>query len=372
LDINQLFQWSTLKFYNNWFASDNAWGGISSEVQSFVRLQPGISPAAVEKVLPAYVKKFRPTSKNVHHYKLQPLSEMHFDGRYGGTMEKRNIYILCSMVIFLIGAACVNFINLATAQALKRSKEVGIKKVLGGLRSAIFWQFITETFVITFVAAILAILLSYPLLPFVNDLFQTQMRINLFEDYKLPGFILLVVILVTFFAGSYPALVLSGFSPIMALKGKLSMQHIGGLNIRRGLIVTQFNISFVLIIGMIVITRQMQYAKQSDLGFNKDAIIMLPIGADSPGIEITTLKNKFTGIPGVENVSLCYGAPASQSNWFNSIRFDNRTEFEAFKVNIKSADDQYLSTFDLKLVAGRNIFPSDTVREFMINETMPR
>jgi putative ABC transport system permease protein len=364
--------WPTLTFYNNWFASDNAWGGIASSVQTFVRLQPGISPEEVEKVLPAYVKKFRPESKNVHHYKLQPISERHFDGRYGGTMEKKNIYILSAIVLFLIGAACVNFINLATAQALKRSKEVGIKKVLGGLRREIFWQFITETFVITIVAAMLAIALSYPLLPFVNELFHTQMTINLFGDYKLPLFIILLVILVTFFAGSYPGLVLSGFSPITALKGKLSMQQIGGLNIRRALIITQFSISFVLIIGMIVITRQMHYAKQSDLGFNKDAIVMIPIGADSAGIEVTTLKNRLALIPGVENVSLCAGAPASQSNWFNSVRFDNRAEFEAFKVNIKSADDQYLSTFDLKLVAGRNIFPSDTVREFLINEAMLR
>ncbi len=121
---------------------------------------------------------------------------------------------------------------------------------------------------------------------------------------------------------------------------------------------------------MIVITRQMQYAKQSELGFNKDAIVMIPLEADSMNIQVTTLKNKLSNIPGVEKVSLCYAAPAAQENWFNSIRFDNRPEFESFRVNIKAADDQYLPTFDLKLVAGRNMFPSDSVREFLVNESM--
>lgn len=362
--------WPTLTFYNNWFASDNAWGGITSGLECFVRLRPKISPAQVEKELPTYVKKFRPTSKNVHHYKLQPLSEVHFDGRYGGSMEKRNIWILCFIGLFLIVTACVNFINLATAQALRRSKEVGIKKVLGSLRWPLFWQFIAETALIAIVATIVAIGLAYPLLPFVNELFHSQMSIDFFNDWRLLVFTPLLIILVTFLAGSYPGLVLSGFRPIMALKGKISMHHVGGFNIRRALIITQFTISMILIMGMVVITRQMQYAKQTDLGFNKDAIVMLPIGADSAGITVTTLKNKLANIPGVEKVSLCRAAPASSSTWFNSIRFDSRAEFEAFKVNVKAADDQYLSTFGLQLVAGRNIFPSDSVREFLVNEAM--
>jgi putative ABC transport system permease protein len=362
--------WPTLSHFNNWLSDNNAWGGISSNLQCFVRLHKNVSPAEVEKVLPAYVKKFRPTHKNVHHYKLQPLAEMHFDGRYGGSMEKRNIWILSFIGLFLIITACVNFINLATAQALRRSKEVGIKKVLGSLRSSLFWQFIAETALITITATTLAFGASYLLLPSVNAWFRSQISIDLFNDWQLLVFTPLLIILVTFLAGFYPGLILSGFRPIAALKGKLSMQQIGGFNIRRGLIVTQFSISLILIISMIVITRQMQYAKQSELGFNKDAIVMLPLEADSMNIQVTTLKNKLSNIPGVEKVSLCYAAPAAQENWFNSIRFDNRPEFESFRVNIKAADDQYLPTFDLKLVAGRNMFPSDSVREFLVNETM--
>jgi ABC-type antimicrobial peptide transport system permease subunit len=364
--------WPTLISYSKWYTDDNTWSGISSQLQCYVRLRPNISPAQVEKVLPAYVKRFRATNKNVHHYKLQPLAEMHFDARYGGVMEKRNLWILSFIGLFLVITACVNFINLATAQALRRSKEVGIKKVLGSLRWPLFWQFIAETALITILATLLAIGLSYLLLPYVNELFHSQLSINFLNDWRLLVFTPVLMILVTFLAGAYPGLVLSGFRPILALKGKLSMQHIGGFNIRRGLIVTQFSISLVLIICMIVITHQMQYAKQSDLGFNKDAIVMVPIGAGPEDMAATTLKNKLAAIPGVQKVSMCYTSPASESNWFNSIRFDNRPEFEEFRVNIKSADDQYLPAFGLKLVAGRNMFPSDSVREFLIDETLVR
>ncbi|MES1221001.1 MAG: ABC transporter permease [Bacteroidota bacterium] len=362
--------WATLVSQKEWFAQDDAWGGISTELQCFTRLRPNVTTAQIEKLLPAYVTKYRPKSKNVHHYKLQPLSEVHFDARYGGVMEKKNLWILAFVGLFLIITACVNFINLATAQALKRAREVGIRKVLGSLRGQLFWQFIAETALITVIAALAAIGLSYLALPSINDWFKTQMSIQFLSGSWLIIFIPLLSLVVIFLAGSYPGLILSGFRPVAALKGKLSQQHIGGFNTRRTLIVTQFTISLVLIIGMIVITRQMQYAKTSDLGFNKDAIVMIPLGFDSAGIAQKTFGNELAAIPGVQGVSQCYAAPSSQQGWNTSIRFDTRTEDELFRSSIKAADDQYVKTFDLQLLAGRNMFPSDTVREALINETM--
>lgn len=364
--------WQSLARFDGWFYQPDAWGGISSDLQCFVRLRENVQPASVEAVLPAYVKKYRPKNKNVHVYKLQPIADWHFDARYGGVMEIKNIWILSFIGLFLILTACVNFVNLATAQALKRSKEVGIKKVLGSLRNTLFWQFIAETAMITTAAAAVAFSLAYLLLPAVNDLFSATVTLNIFQNWQLLLFIPLLIVLVTFLAGVYPGMVLSGFRPITALKGKLSMQHIGGFNVRRGLIVAQFSISLVLIISMIVITRQMEYAKRSELGFRKDAIVMLPLGADSAGVAVQTLQHKLAEIPGVEKVAACFAAPASQESWFNMVSFDNRPEPEDFRVNIKAGDDQYLSAFDLKLAAGRNIFPSDSVREAVVNETLVR
>ena len=360
--------WTTLPAYSDWYTKDDSWGGISSDLQCFTRLRQGVDPGQVEKLLPAYVKKYRPKSKNVHIYHLQPLAEMHFDARYDGPMAMRNLWILGIIGLFLIITACVNFVNLATAQALRRSKEVGIRRVLGSLRGQLFWQFIAETGLITLVATGLAICLSLVALPSVNDWFGSRMSIHL-TDIQLIIFIPLLILTVTFLAGAYPGLILSGFRPVVALKGRLSQQHIGGFNMRRALIVTQFTISLILIMAMLVITRQMQYTKGTDLGFTKDAIVMLPMGGPA-GLQANTLQQRLAALPGVEKVSLCYAAPASDETWTTTVRFDTRSEAEIFRVNVKSSDDQYTSTFGLQLVAGRNIFPSDSARECVLNETM--
>jgi putative ABC transport system permease protein len=361
----------TLKTHNSWLGSDDAWGGINSGMECYVKLLPGVQPYQVENALQTYVKKFRARAKNVHHYKLQPLADIHFNANYDGVMEKKNLWVLTFIALFLIVTACINFINLATAQAMNRSKEIGIRKVLGSLRGQLFWQFITETFFITLIAAVLAIGLSYLALPVVNNWFRSEMNINPLSNLTLSGFILLLIVIVTFFAGSYPGLILSGFKPIMALKNKITQSQIGGLNTRRSLIVTQFAISQVLIIGMIVIGIQMRYSTKSDMGFAKDAIVMLPT-VDAPATTMATMADRFKQISGVEKVSLCFAAPAANSNWTTSIRVDDNTEEEVFKINVKGADENYISTFNLQLVAGRNIFHADSSTEYVVNETLAK
>jgi putative ABC transport system permease protein len=170
-------------------------------------------------------------------------------------------------------------------------------------------------------------------------------------------------------AGCYPAFILTGFKPVAALKGKLSFQQLGGFNTRRSLIVTQFVISQVLIIGVIVIMNQMRFAKEADLGFDKSSIVMVKLGGDSLNT-MNVLKNEFLRLPGIQEVSLCYQAPSSDDSWNNSIRFGTDSEEVNFLTNMKLADADYISTFDLELLAGRNLTPSDTVREVVVNEAM--
>jgi len=360
--------YNTLKQYDQWLSGEDAWGGIKSSMQCYVRLRPGVSVAQVEQVFPAYVKKYRPTSKNVHHYKLQPLADVHFNGQYGGTMSKTNLWVLSLIGLFLLITACVNFINLATAQALNRAKEVGVRKVLGSVRGQLFWQFLAETGLITTAAVVLAVGCAVGLLPLVNDWFDSRITINLFTDWQLPAFLFVLTIFITFFAGSYPGLILARFQPVLALKGRLSQRYIGGFNTRRALIVSQFTISQILIIGVIVMVAQMRYAKQSDLGFLRDAVVMIPIGSESNVQTMNTLKARFSGLAGVKNASVCMAAPASVDEWNTSLNYDNRTEDEPFLVSVKGGDNQYTSLFGLELVAGRNLYPSDTVREFVVNE----
>lgn len=362
----------TVKDFEPWYYDDNSWGGISSSMQCFVKLKPGVTPASVEAVLPAYVKKYRAESKNVHHYKLQPLAEMHFDSRYGGAMQKRNIWVLSLIGLFLLVTACVNFVNLATAQALKRSKEVGVRKVIGSRAPQIFWQFISETALISSIATVLAIGLAYLALPQMNSWFKTKVTLDFFTDPYLSGFIFLLLVAVTFLAGSYPGLVLAGFKPLQAIKGKITQQQVGGFNTRRSLIVAQFAISQLLLIGMIVISSQMRYAQDADLGFHKEQIVMLPVGPQPTISKMNMVSAAIAKVAGVQDVSLCFAPPASDQSWNNSVRYDNRPENEVFPVSIRSADSRYLPTFDLEILAGRNIQPSDTANELVVNEAFAR
>lgn len=360
--------YSNIGQYNEWYAEEDAWGGITSEIQSFVLLQPGVDPAEVETVLPAYVKKYRAENKNVHHYKLQPLNDVHFNPQYRGVMSKTSLGVLAVIGIFLIITASLNFINLATAQAINRSREIGVRKALGSARVQLFWQFTIETGVIVILSSLLAFCIAYAALPYVNTLFDTRVTLNPFAEPALILFMVGLTVAVTFLSGSYPGLVLSGFKPVLALKGKLSAQNTGNINLRRVLITTQFAIAQVLLIGLIVIMYQMKYFQQTDMGFNHDAIIMIPLG--SKDAKANTLKDQLLQIPNVENVTLCFAAPASDNHWGTSITYDNRSETETFSVTFKGADENFLSTFEIDLVAGRNLLPSDTVREFLVNETL--
>ncbi|HMH23929.1 MAG TPA: ABC transporter permease [Puia sp.] len=361
--------YDNLKDVNRYFASDSGWGNFTSGMQFFIRLKPGVTASSVEKSLPAFVKKYVDADDVKYtQFNLQPLLDIHFNTDYYADTSKKYLWALSLIGIFLIVTACVNFVNLATAQALNRSREVGVRKVLGSLRSQLFWQFIAETATISLFALLVAFSLAHLVLPWLNDLFQTKMTTGLFENAQMLTFMALLLVAVIFLSGSYPGLVLARFQPVLALKGKLNQKHIGGFSLRRVLVVTQFVISQLLIIGMIVIASQIHYSKTSDLGFNKDAIITLPIPINDR-MKMKTLQDRLSQLRGVENVSLCSQAPAASSNNLTTVRFDNRVKNESWEVNFKAADEKYVPAFGLKLVAGRNIFASDSSREVLVNET---
>ncbi|MEX6685949.1 ABC transporter permease [Danxiaibacter flavus] len=360
-----------LKERNKWLASDSAWPGVYSGCQAFTRLKPAVTQAQVNKAFPLIVQKYyKGRDVKTWQFKLQPLSTVHFDPNYGGYADKKYLWALFFIGVFLIITACVNFVNLATAQALNRSKEIGIRKVLGSLRNQLFWQFIIETAIITLFAIVVASAMASLILPWLNNLFKSEMSLHFFTNGPLLVFLVVVAVLVVFLSGSYPGLVLARFQPVLALKSKLSQKHVGGFSLRRILVVTQFAISQMLIIGTIVIASQIHYSKTSDLGFNKDAIVTLPVpGSHS---KKKTLESRLATIPGVEKMTLCFQPPASNSNNNTGVRFDNREEDEHWGINTKNGDDQFMNVFDLKLAAGRNFYPSDTVREYLVNETFAK
>ncbi len=361
--------YQNLKEQNKWLANDSGWGGVYSGSQCYILLKPTATVTQANQALQQLVQKnFTGRDQKVWKFRLQPLADIHFNTDFNGQADKKYIWAFFFIGLFLIITACVNFINLATAQALNRSKEVGIRKVLGSLPGQLFWQFIAETALITLFATLLALGLGAVGLKFVNGLFKTEMTLHILSNIPLLAFLLATGLLVTFLSGSYPGLVLARFQPVLALKSKLSQKHIGGFSLRRVLVVIQFAISQMLIIGTIVIASQMHYTKNSDLGFNKNAVVVLPIPVQDK-IKMNTLRTRLSGVAGTEKISLCFAPPAWGSNNNTGLRFANRNEDEHWSINEKYADDQYLGTFGIKLIAGRNLYPADTIREFLVNET---
>jgi len=360
----------TQEIFLSFLDDDKNWGGVYRGSKCYVLLKKNAKVEDVVTALTKLPKKYYEGKQaNVWKFKLQPLSDIHFNTQLDGYINKNYLWALSFIGLLLLVTACINFINLATAQAINRAKEIGIRKVLGSKRKQLFWQFIAETTIITLLATVLAQGIASITLPIINQWLQTEVQLQLFNGWQMPLFIAILISTVIFLSGSYPGLVLSGFKPIRALQSKINQKEIGGLSLRRILVIGQFAISQLLIIGIIVIAGQIRYAQHADLGFNKEAVVSLPIPTPGEVSKMKTLQSRLEALSGVEQVSLNYRPPASTSNNTTSVQYDNHPEDERWNINMKFGDEHYLSTFGLQLVAGRNVFPSDTINEFLVNET---
>lgn len=359
----------TIKKYNG-FLGGEFWGGISSNLQCFGLLRPDQNIAQIEEVLSGYVTKFRPKSKNVHHYKLQALADIHFDSKYGGGIDINVLWIFSLIGFFILVVASINFINISTAQSINRSKEVGVRKVLGGFKGQLFWQFMTETLIITILALLMGVLLAVLSLPYFNSIFDLNLSPSGLLNPSFFMFVLALLVGITLLAGSYPGLLLARISPILALKRKLSQQDSGGYVTRKVLVTVQFVISIVLIIGTLVVNKQIEYAIDSDLGFDKSTIVMVSIPEDLEAVQLKGLKERISESSGVKKITACYASPgAGDSQWGTNLKYNNRPEDEEFSVQVKIGDKDYLNTFALQLLAGRNFYEKDSVDEVLVNET---
>jgi predicted permease len=346
------------------------WGSVSSNHQVFAVLPANFTSQQLSTQLEAIITKNYPEEdQGVYTFKPQPLADIHFNPDYNGIAQRSYLWALALVGLFLILTACINFVNLATAQAINRAKEVGVRKVVGGSRAQLFRQFMLETGLLTLLAIIFSAVLAKMALPYLNQLTESDMRLDYFSDVKYLIFFVAMLILVTLFSGAYPAIVLTGFKPAEALKSKFASASFGSFSLRRALVVAQFVITQFLIIAAIVMTSQMEYFKNADMGFNKDAIVVAPLPVKEPS-QMQTLKNQLLQVPGIESVSYSYSPPASTSTNTTNFRYGNRSEDEVFQINTKPGDASFLETYGLELVAGRNLQPSDTIREFLVNETL--
>jgi len=285
---------------------------------------------------------------------LQPLKDIHFDQRYLDntityTTSRETYWALAAIAVLIIVIACINFMNLSTAQAITRAKEIGVRKVLGSTRRQLIVQFLGETAVMTFFSLLLGVFFTWLFLPPVAGWLDIKINIVQLMRPSIIGVMLGLTVVVILLAGLYPAFVQSAFRPAVSLKNKASLSF-KGLTLRKSLVVVQFAISQVMIAGTLVVAYQMDLFQNRDLGFNKDAVIsfIIPDQSKTPLLQQALVSN-----PGVRQVSFSSGAPG----------YNNATSFSAPELGItkvdvttlKFIDEPYLRMFDIKLLAGENV-----------------
>lgn len=352
------------------------WNNLSSNHQVYVQIPNEAQVPAFKSYLKDFYYKYHPSGKDSkRELDLRPFSSIHFDERVESNGDYvtswNSIYTLIIVGGLILLMACINFINLSTALAFSRSKEIGVRKVLGSNRSNIRWQLFTETAIIVSIAMFLAVGLSIIALPFVKHLMVVQAELALFTS-KTFLFLLILGVVTVVLAGAYPAFILSRFSPVSAIKN--TMMSPGKFNVltRKGLVVIQFAFTQILFIATIVTIMQMQYVQQADMGFTKEAILNLAIANDSANAsKLSVFKQTMLSRPDVEAVSFAFDAPSSSNSWTTNFAFDVM-EDKPYEVYLKFGESDYFKTFGLELLAG-SVYPeTDTVHSYVVNETFVR
>jgi putative ABC transport system permease protein len=359
------------------------WGNTNSASQLFIKLSPTASAAKLTKQLNVMLNKHNPPTPenkgNTQGLSLQPISDMHFDQVYGGldgvrTASKTTLYGLLVIAAFLLILGCINFINLTTAQASQRAKEIGIRKTMGSKRSQLIMQFLSETFLITLFAVIISVAIAPVILKLFADFVPEGISVNILAQPDLVVFLILLTLLVSGLSGFYPALVLSGYKPVAVLKNQSANNSSKSRNawLRKSLTVTQFVIAQFFIMATLLVSKQIYYALHKDLGFKKDAIVNI----STPYKQMNTDKqqvfmNKIRAIAQIQLMSVG-GAPPSSGNT-NSTTVTYKDGKKEIKTDLqqKFADENYLNVYQIKLLAGRNLRATDTAGagNILINNT---
>jgi predicted permease len=374
--LKVLVSYITWKQHPKEYMYRDNWNMTSSNHQVYMQFPANISVKTIDQQFADFsAKQFKDRTNGKRAFVAQPLAAIHFDTRYGDTLgdhqtSMATLHTLSFIAILIIIMASINFINLSTAQSVGRSKEVGIRKVLGSSRWQLIMQVIGETAIIVLLALILAIVVAKIALPYLKNIASVPDNIGLFNIGTIL-FLAAVTLTVIALSGIYPALVVSGFKPVLALKNKINAASIGGIPIRRTLVVAQFAISQLLIIGTVIAIRQMNFVNNADLGFDKDAVLIAPTYTDSISLhKMQAFKQQMLQLPGVQLASFSSDAPSSDNNSSTNFFFDHSKKDPGFDVFLKIGDADYFKTFGLHFVAGKGYDPADTMRQAVINQTL--
>jgi putative ABC transport system permease protein len=353
---------------------ESSWSMWDYDAQSIVKLAPGVTKAQVERQLPAFMARHKVGPKEFKMaLSLQPLADIHFNEKYADDFARKvslpTLYGLAAIAAFILLIAAINFINLSTAQSVQRAREIGVRKVLGGRRPAIILQFLSEALLIVLFATALTLLICPPLLVALQSLLPRGVKLEVFQGSTLL-FLAITVVVTCLLAGFYPARVLSSYQPALSLKGQGIQQLNSRSYLRKALIVFQFTVSLIFIIGTMIIGRQIHYMLNTDLGFDHDAIVIIRANQDRPNHKRAVLAQKFRELPDVQLVARHMEAPTAKGHPGTFIEpMGNVASDKKVMASFDMCDTDYIRLYGMHIVAGRNLFPSDTINEFLVNET---
>ncbi len=350
------------------------WGAFSNDY-TYVLLTSGADPQILEERFPAFLKKYAgadTVEKQTLH--LQPLKDIHFsslDHDIAITYERGYLYAFSAIAIFILILACVNFMNLATARSAGRSREVGMRKVVGARRSQLIWQFLTESFLLALVAVLGALGLVYLMLPRFRGLLNRQIELNLIQDPALGAVLLALIFITGFFAGSYPAFLLSAFSPVQVLYGKISRSR-RRLSFRTVFVVLQFTVSITLITATMVVYQQLSFMKSKDLGFSSEQVVVIPLQNSPLQRDPEDFKNSIQSHPAVLGATCANGTPGSGSSAASNYVLETPQGDKEIYLQTIYTDQDFIETFGLQILDGRNFkkeFSTDRGETYILNAT---
>ena len=334
LVFSDFISYLTIQHVKNIKQNFAEWSGTNGNFQFFIKLSPGSTTVNIEKQLKHLLYKYEPDQAKSGGYKatfrLQPLSDIHFNENYGAVnndaANKTTLYGLMIIAAFLLLLGCINFVNLTTAQASQRAKEIGIRKTMGSSRLQLIGQFLSETFLITLMAVIISVLLTPFILKLFADFISKEVKFDLFSHPAIIVFLALLVVVVSFISGFYPAMVLSKYKPVLVLKNQAYTGTSKTRNawLRKTLTVSQFVIAQFFIMATLLVSKQIYYALHKDLGFKKDAIVFInfPWKPKDHGRKQVFI-NEIKTMPGVKMISLGGSAPSSEGWTSNDVTYNN-------------------------------------------------
>jgi putative ABC transport system permease protein len=354
----------------HWAINNFAWG--------YIKLRPGTDPGQLERQFPALLEKYGGQElkafgfeKSIH---LQPVTSIHttagFDAERGQPTSATFLSMLILIAAIIQIIACINFMNLSTARASQRAKEVGVRKVIGAGRKSLVFQFLGESLLITLIGVALALPLLLVCFPWLNELTHSDVSLSLLAGPSIWLMLGGIVMVTGILAGSYPAFYLSAFQSVKVIKGNFS-NHISAAGIRRSLVVFQFMLSIVLITGIIIIHSQLNFIKNKDLGFSRDQQLVFTFHLAETKAKMPLLAEQLRRLPGIGAVSLSSGVPAQEHYYDWGVYLSGGNQAEAVDQQNISSDEYSLRALGIHLVSGRDFHDQDS-GSTLINETLSR